>query len=125
MTDLSQCQLHGFLQCELDGSGFSMSFTGRSIVVNVSHMATGLKLLQLGLPPGSYLRSIRRLQKLLDSTCMNLEFRLREKPMGTVGHNQRTAWGKLFGLPALSLSLVAIAAACVRESRQEIHSTKP
>ena len=117
VTNLSELQLHGELQCELDGIEFSIKATDRSIVVDVPDVPTGLKLLTLGSHPGAYPGSVQRLKRLLDAAFMILEVRLCGQPIGLLGYNRGTAFWRLFGLPALSLNPVAIAVAYMREKR--------
>jgi len=86
VTNLSQLPLYRELQCELDGLVFSMQTKGRSIFVDVPDVATGLKLLRIDSPPGSYLGSVHKLKRLLAPAFMILESRLREQPIGVVGY---------------------------------------
>lgn len=118
VTNLSQLQLHGKLQCELDGGSLSILSAGRSIVVDISDMATGLQLLRLSSPQESGFRSLKSLKGLLDAAHMSLEVRLSEQTIVVLGYNRGTAFWRLFGFPALSLNLVAIAAAYIRDTRQ-------
>lgn len=106
------------LKCELDGRKVSIRTTGRTIVVEVPDVATGLKLAKLGSLQGSYQRSAHKLKNMLDMASMSVHLRLRSKCVVMIGENCGTSFWKLFGFPKLGLKPWTLAVNYLRERRQ-------
>ena len=95
------------LTCELDGRSVSIRSSGRQTVVEVPDVATGLELIRLGSPRG-FFGSLHRWKCLLDTASHRMEFRIRGRLIGRIGHLVGSQGWKIFGLPALTLKPLAI-----------------
>ena len=101
--DLATVEFSADLHCEIDSCPLTIRGADRTIVVEVPDVATGLKILRLGLPRGSRRRRLHTVKACLDDFATALEIRLAGKPIVTLGHNVGSRWWRLLGLPALSL----------------------
>jgi hypothetical protein len=106
------------LQCELNGRRVSVQTVGRTIIVEVPDVATGLKLAKLGPSRGSYRRSAHELKNMLDAAAFRVEVRLCGKPIVLIGENCGSSFWKLFGLPKLRLKPITFASNYLREQRR-------
>ena len=102
-------EIHANLDCVVDGRPFSVRSTGRQTVVEVPDVATGLRLVRLGSPRGYFWKSLHKWKHLLDSTLHRVEFRVRGRTVGAIGHGVGSRGWRLLGFPTLALKPAVIA----------------
>lgn len=105
------------LQCELDNRPLSIDTAGRSIVVDLPDMATGLKILKLGSPRGTYRDATHRVHQWLEATSMTLDVRLDGKSLCAIGGNRGNSFWRVLGLPPLYLRPVELLRQYIHERR--------
>ena len=113
----SPVEIRANLDCDLDGKEFSVRSAGRHTVVEVPDVATGLRLVQLGSSRGHFWRSLHKWKRLLDSTLHRVEFRVRGRTVGVIGHSVGSRGWRLLGFPTLALKPAVIASELVFRSR--------
>lgn len=91
------------LQCEFDNRHLSVVTVGRTIVVDLPNVATGLRILKLGSPRYSYRDVARQVDQWLLAACMTLDVRIAGKPLGTIGGHPPNSLWKAIGLPPMKL----------------------
>lgn len=102
-NDLAGIEFSADLRCEMDSRPITIRTVGRTIVVEVPDVATGLKLLRLGLPRGSLRRRLHKIKYTLDFLHAGLEVRIAKRPVLSLGHAQGNQVWRFLGLPALNL----------------------
>lgn len=91
------------LQCEFEKRPLSVVTAGRTIVVDLPDVATGLRILKLGSPRYSYRDVARQVDQWLLAASMTLDVRVGGEYLGTIGgHPPNTLW-KAIGLPPMKL----------------------
>ena len=119
-------EIYADLRGEVDGKKFSIRSSGRQTVVEVPDVATGLRLVQLGSSRGDFRRSIRQLQRMLETTFHRVEIRIGSTPVASIGHGVGTRFWNLLGLPRLCLKPLALASQLLtRPKRGEARRTEP
>ena len=101
--DLSNIEFSADLRCEIDSSPLTIRSTGRTIVVEVPDVATGLKLFRLGLPRGSRRKRLHLMKKRLGQLASAVDVRINGKSVFRLGHSVGSQWWRILGLPALQL----------------------
>ena len=91
------------LCCEIDSEPLTVFSTGRMIVVDVPDMATGLKLLKLGLPKGYRRKRLQELKRVLDWLQTTIQVRISDRAVFSMGHTTGSSIWKFLGLPAMRL----------------------
>ncbi len=114
--DLKALEFSADLQCEIDSCPLTIRSVDRTIVVEVPDVATGLKMLRLGLPRGKRLRRLHQIKFALDQLRAAVEIQIASKPVFSMGYKRGSKVWILFGLPALSLRARTAAAALAKNS---------
>ena len=91
------------LRCEIDSCSLTIRSAGRTIVVEVPDVATGLKLFRLILPRGSRGRRLHQIKRALDVLLAAVEIRIADKPVFCIGHEKCSRIWRFFGLPTLGV----------------------
>ena len=103
-TALTNIEVCADLRCEIDSCPLTIRSEGRTIVVEVPDVASGLKVLQLSLPRGSRRRRLHAVKTVLDRLASVLEVRVAGRTCAQIGYHTGSRWWRLLGLPAISLS---------------------
>lgn len=114
--DLSALEFSADLRCEIDSSPLTIRSVGRTIVVEVPDVATGLKMFRLGLPRGSRRRRLHQIKHVLDQLRAAVEIRIASKPVLSIGYERGNSVWHLLGLPALSVRARTAAVALATKS---------
>lgn len=96
--------IYADLNCELDSAPVSIRSAGRTIVVEVPDVATGLSLFRLSSSQGARRWQLAQLKKLLDTLLIAIEVIIAGRSVLRIGHEIGTSFWILFGLPPMSFS---------------------
>ena len=105
LSKLKPLEISADLRCEIDSRPFEIRSEDRTIVVEVPDVASGLKLLQLGLPRGSRRRRLNSLKRLLDRIGVIVEVRVTGDSIFEIGHDTGTRLWRVIGLPTSQINL--------------------
>ncbi len=107
---LSEIDVNGDLQCELDSRPVSIQAAGQNIVIRLPDLQTALAVVRLRLLPGSYRAAAHWLKQSLDAVHCNVKIYVDEQYVGAIGYRTGNPFWKLLGFPALTLKPLAILA---------------
>ena len=96
------------LHCEIDSCPLLIRSAGRTIVVEVPDVATGLKLFQLGLPRGSRRRRLSAWKQSLEACLATVEVRVGGASLFRLGHDANGRIWRVVGLPALDVQILKL-----------------
>lgn len=103
-------ELDGELQCELDGSPFTIHARGSRILIRLPDRRTALKLMRMRIAGSTFRGSAERLKNVLDSFRCRLEIDLGQRQLLVMGYQTGSPLWRLFGLPSMSFKPLAMLA---------------
>lgn len=104
------------LRCEIDSCPLTIRSVGRTFVVEVPDVATGLNLFRLVLPRGFRRRRLLQTKNALDFLHAEVEIRIADRPVFSLGHSHGSRAWHFLGLPALRVRAGNAIAACSARS---------
>ena len=95
------------LDCEIEGKKIRLRTKGHTLSVEVPDVATAVRLYRLSSPRGSHLKKLRKFNRAIVGSAMQVELFVGSKKMLSLGKDEQSLILQMMLLPFMAPSVLA------------------